>query len=91
MSLTEDDEVTKILQSLVADNEALQKSNVELQTLLADSRESIQALQQEAEERRAFMKQPSSRGKLAPLSSVVGCAQIVSSSRVAVPEAPLYS
>ncbi|ETW84224.1 hypothetical protein HETIRDRAFT_433142 [Heterobasidion irregulare TC 32-1] len=63
VSLTEDDEVTKILQSLVADNEALQKSNVELQTLLADSRESIQALQQEAEEQRAFMKQPSSRAE----------------------------
>ncbi|KAI0320214.1 hypothetical protein OF83DRAFT_1169499 [Amylostereum chailletii] len=47
------DEVTKILENLVADNEALKQSNTELQDMLADSREELRALQEEAEEYRA--------------------------------------
>ncbi|THH13571.1 hypothetical protein EW146_g6666 [Bondarzewia mesenterica] len=54
--LQKDSEITKVLESLVADNEALQKSNTELQKLLADSRESIHTLQEEAEEQRALLK-----------------------------------
>jgi len=53
VSSAENDEVTKILHSLVADNEALRKSNSELQSLLAESRESLLALQDEAEEHHA--------------------------------------
>ncbi|KAI0248670.1 hypothetical protein BJV78DRAFT_1284572 [Lactifluus subvellereus] len=47
------DEVMKLLESLVADKEALKKSNTELQELLSDSREAIHSLQEEAEERMA--------------------------------------
>jgi hypothetical protein len=43
----------KLLESLVADKEALKKSNVELQHLLSESREALQALQEEAGERLA--------------------------------------
>jgi hypothetical protein len=43
----------KLLESLVADKEALRKSNVELQDLLSESREALQALQEEAGERLA--------------------------------------
>jgi len=41
----------KLLESLVADKEALRKSNAELQDLLSESREALQALQEEAGER----------------------------------------
>jgi hypothetical protein len=44
------DEIMKLLESLVADKEALQKSNTELQELLSESREAIHMLQEEAEE-----------------------------------------
>jgi hypothetical protein len=43
----------KLLESLVADKEALRKSNIELQDLLSESREALQALQEEADERLA--------------------------------------
>jgi hypothetical protein len=41
----------KLLESLVADKEALRKSNVELHELLSESREALQVLQEEAGER----------------------------------------
>ncbi|KAI0306900.1 hypothetical protein B0F90DRAFT_1622869 [Multifurca ochricompacta] len=47
------DEVMKLLESLVADKEALKKSNTELQDLLSESREALHALQEEAGERLA--------------------------------------
>ena len=47
----------KLLESLVADKEALRKSNVELQDLLSESREALQALQEEAGERLASSQQ----------------------------------
>ncbi|KAI0040645.1 hypothetical protein FA95DRAFT_1527426 [Auriscalpium vulgare] len=53
VSLAQHDEVTKILESLVADREVLKKSNVELQNLLSESRENLHALQEEVEESRA--------------------------------------
>ncbi|EED81094.1 predicted protein [Postia placenta Mad-698-R] len=52
-TLSEDAEVTKILESLVADNEALKRDNAELQNMLAETREDVRALQEEVEERRA--------------------------------------
>ncbi len=45
------DETMKLLESLMADKEALRKSNVELQQLLSESREALQVLQEEAGER----------------------------------------
>ena len=47
------DELMKLLESLVADKEALEKSNAELQELLSASREALDALKEEAEERLA--------------------------------------
>jgi hypothetical protein len=47
------DEVMKLLDSLVADKEALEKSNAELQELLSASREALDALKEEAGERLA--------------------------------------
>lgn len=42
-----------MLESLVADNEALKRDNAELQNLLATTREDFHSLQEELEERRA--------------------------------------
>ena len=53
MSLANNDEIMGILESLVADNETLVHSNTELQSMLADAREELHALQEEAEEHRA--------------------------------------
>ncbi|KZT06528.1 uncharacterized protein LAESUDRAFT_181974 [Laetiporus sulphureus 93-53] len=49
----DDAEVTKVLESLVADNEALKRDNAELRNLLAEAREDLRSLQEEVEERRA--------------------------------------
>jgi len=46
-------ELTKVLESLVDDNEVLKRDNAELQSLLAESREDLHALQEEVEEQRA--------------------------------------
>jgi hypothetical protein len=51
--MTEDAEVMKVLESLVADNENLKHDNAELQNLLTDTREDVRALQEEVEEHRA--------------------------------------
>ncbi|KAJ3551784.1 hypothetical protein NM688_g4510 [Phlebia brevispora] len=45
--------VTKVLESLVADNERLKHDNAELQDLLSSTREDLRALQIEVDERRA--------------------------------------
>ncbi|KAF8506038.1 hypothetical protein F5888DRAFT_1839915 [Russula emetica] len=50
-SVEHHDEIMKLLESAVADKEALRKSNVELQELLSESREALQVLQEEAGER----------------------------------------
>ncbi|KAI0638562.1 hypothetical protein C8Q77DRAFT_1049062 [Trametes polyzona] len=52
-SSIQDAEVTKVLESLVADNEALKRDNAELQNLLSASREDLRSVQEELEERRA--------------------------------------
>ncbi|OSD04469.1 hypothetical protein PYCCODRAFT_1407364 [Trametes coccinea BRFM310] len=52
-SFAADDEVMKVLETLVADNEALKRDNAELQTLLSASREDLRSAQEELEERRA--------------------------------------
>lgn len=57
------DEVTKVMETLVADNESLMKSNAELQRMLAESRESVNSLQEEAEEYRASLRTSMIRGQ----------------------------
>ena len=49
-SLEQHDEVMKLLETLVADKEALEKSNAELQELLSASREALDTLREEAGE-----------------------------------------
>lgn len=50
--MAEEAELTKVLESLVADNETLKRDNAELQHLLAESREDLHTLQEEVEEQR---------------------------------------
>ncbi|KAH8982398.1 hypothetical protein EDB92DRAFT_1952297 [Lactarius akahatsu] len=66
-SMEQHDEVTKLLESLVADKEALEKSNAELQELLSESREALDALQEEAGER--LVSSPGGGRISSPLSS----------------------
>jgi chromosome segregation ATPase len=49
----DESEVTKILETLVADNEDLKRNNAELQNLLGESREDVHALNKELDELRA--------------------------------------
>ncbi|TCD61395.1 hypothetical protein EIP91_008516 [Steccherinum ochraceum] len=49
----DDTEVTKVLESLVADNEVLKRDNAELQNILTETREDLRTLQEEVDERRA--------------------------------------
>lgn len=49
----EQEEMAKVLESLVSDNEILKRDNGELQRLLAESREDLHALQEELEEQKA--------------------------------------
>jgi hypothetical protein len=53
--------MTKVLESLVADNEDLKRSNLEFQSLLQESRDDVRNLQSEVEEIRAAPP-PSNRG-----------------------------
>ncbi|KAE9407242.1 hypothetical protein BT96DRAFT_914824 [Gymnopus androsaceus JB14] len=68
---SENSELTKVLESLVDDNEGLKRDNAELQSLLAESRDDLYALQQEVEEQRANMSMnpPRSRAVTPVLSS----------------------
>ncbi|CAL1700090.1 unnamed protein product [Somion occarium] len=52
-SMVDETEITKVLESLVADNEALKHDYAEVQNLLAETREDLRALQEEIDERRA--------------------------------------
>lgn len=56
------EEITKILESLVQDNETLKHDNNELQQLLAESREDFTSLQEEYEEFKANPLIPRSGG-----------------------------
>ncbi|KAK0461600.1 uncharacterized protein EV420DRAFT_1526159 [Desarmillaria tabescens] len=49
-SISDQHEFTKVLESLVDDNESLKRDNAELQHFLSESREEIHALQEEVEE-----------------------------------------
>lgn len=51
--MVDETEITKVLESLVADNEALKHDYAEVQNLLAETREDLRALQEEIDERRA--------------------------------------
>jgi chromosome segregation ATPase len=57
-SSSEHTELTNVLKQLVDDNERLKRDNAELQTLLAESRDDLHALQQEVEEQHASMPVP---------------------------------
>ncbi|KIY70393.1 hypothetical protein CYLTODRAFT_435731 [Cylindrobasidium torrendii FP15055 ss-10] len=61
---SEQTELTKVLESLMDDNETLKRDNAELQHFLSESREEIHALQEEVEEHRA--SQPSRSGRRSP-------------------------
>ncbi|KAG5648703.1 hypothetical protein DXG03_000050 [Asterophora parasitica] len=63
-AMIEPTELTRVLESLVNDNETLKRDNLELQTMLTDSREEINALQGEVDEHRA--KPPSRHGASTP-------------------------
>lgn len=52
-ALVEQDELMKVLESLVKDNEALKRDSAEVQHLLTESREDYHALREEVEEQRA--------------------------------------
>jgi regulator of replication initiation timing len=52
-AMTEEAEVMKVLESLVDDNEILKRDNLQLQSLLAESREDLHTLQEEVDEQRA--------------------------------------
>lgn len=54
-AMVEETEVTKVLESLVADNENLKHDNAELQNLLTEAREDVHTLQEEIEENRAAL------------------------------------
>lgn len=61
-SFSDQTEFTKVLESLVDNNESLKRDNVELQHILSESREEIHALQEEVEEYRANPTPHSSAG-----------------------------
>ncbi|EJD01634.1 uncharacterized protein FOMMEDRAFT_169713 [Fomitiporia mediterranea MF3/22] len=50
--LSDNPEITQMMESLVADNEALKRDVAELQNLLAESREDVRVLQEEVQESR---------------------------------------
>ncbi|KAF8338496.1 hypothetical protein F5887DRAFT_1238226 [Amanita rubescens] len=52
------DELAKVLESLVNDNEIIKRDNAELQQLLSDCREDFHALQEEVEEQRLNQELP---------------------------------
>ena len=62
LASTDDSEVTRILESLVADNEAIKRDNAELQNLLAESREDLKAVREELSEHQAAATLTSPRG-----------------------------
>ena len=51
--MSENPEITTILEKLVADGEALKRDNAELQNLLTESRSELRALTEEVQEYRA--------------------------------------
>lgn len=59
--ITPTDEVTKILETLVTDNEMLKRDGEELQRLLSESREDFRVLQEELDELRASENRKYSR------------------------------
>lgn len=61
---SEQTELTKVLESLMNDHEALKRDTAELQHFLAESREEIHALQEEVEEYRANAPPTRSGGML---------------------------
>ena len=58
LSRNEHEELARVLESLVNDNEILKRDNAELQQLLSDCREDFHALQEEVEEQRLNQELP---------------------------------
>lgn len=54
-NVTDQPEVTQVMESLVADNEALKRDIAELQNLLAESREDMRVIREEMEEARVHI------------------------------------
>ncbi len=52
------DEITRLLESLVADNEAIKRDNAELQNMLAESREDLKLAREELMEQQALQLAP---------------------------------
>ena len=69
---SEQTELTKVLESLMEDNEVLKRDSAELQHFLAESREEILALQEEVEEHRA--NAPRSSGETETFIKICFCA-----------------
>lgn len=61
---TDNSEINRILESLVADNEAIKRDNAELQNILAEAREDLKAVREELAEHQAAAA-ASPRGHLA--------------------------
>jgi thymidylate synthase ThyX len=64
ISETEHIELTKVIETLVDDNDALKRDNAELQNFLADTREELRAVQEEFEEYRLNPPVMARAGKL---------------------------
>jgi chromosome segregation ATPase len=67
--VTDQPEVTEVMESLVADNEALKRDIAELQNLLAESREDMRTLREEMEEARVHVL-PTNKGYFVVLLAV---------------------
>jgi hypothetical protein len=68
--MAQEDELTKVLESLVNDSEILKRDNAELQRLLAESREDLHALQEEVDEQRANPPPSRPPGKVIRFSGI---------------------
>ncbi|TFY62856.1 hypothetical protein EVG20_g6548 [Dentipellis fragilis] len=65
-----DVDVSKIIEPVITDNEALKKENAELQRLLADARDNLHTLQEDAEEHHGLARSAFADGELhAPVVS----------------------
>ena len=74
LSRNEHEELARVLESLVNDNELVKRDNAELQQLLSDCREDFHALQEEVEEQRLNQELPR---KCQLRFSLVGCSQFL--------------
>lgn len=74
LSRNEHEELARVLESLVNDNELVKRDNAELQQLLSDCREDFHALQEEVEEQRLNQELPR---KCQLRFALVGCSRFL--------------